>query len=240
MSHNINCLIIDDEPLARQLLRTYLSARPDVTIIGECANPVEAYELLLNNSIDVIFLDVQMPVLNGIDFLRSLKRPPAIIFTTAFDEYAAKAFDLDVTDYLVKPIAEKRFEQALEKLRAVLNSKHETTLSITENKSAADHVFFKAGGRLVRVNLRDILYIEALKDFSRIFIKDQSPLLIGDHLKAVENLLPHQQFMRIHRSYTISLNAITGIFGNTIEIGAIQLPVGASYKQELLDVLKIR
>lgn len=238
MKNNIACLIIDDEPLARQLLHTYLLNRPGYILVAECATPAEAYEPLLNNDIDVIFLDIQMPVLTGIEFLRTLKKPPAIIFTTAFDQYAAIAFDLNVIDYLMKPITEERFDQALSKLKAALQKREPYTFLPT-GEPGSTSVFFKTDGRLVKVILNDILYLEALKDFTKIFIKDQPTLLIGDHLKAVELLLPVKDFMRIHRSYTIRLSAVTGLFGNTVQLGGVELPVGGSYKQDLLDSLKI-
>jgi two-component system LytT family response regulator len=240
MHDPLNCLIIDDEPLARQLLRTFVLAKTNFTIVGICANPTEAYELLLNNNIQVIFLDIQMPAVSGIDFLRSLKRPPAIIFTTAFSSHAATAFDLNAVDYIVKPITEERFGQALEKLAETIKKKQ---IQADQNKATTppvDYVFFKTDSKLVKVQLENILYLEALKDFTRIFLRNQSPLLIGAHLKSVESLLPEQNFVRVHRSYTISLSAISSIYGNIIEIGKIQIPIGSSYKDQLFVVLKIK
>ena len=238
MNEAVNCLVIDDEPLARQLIKTFTAGHNDLVVAGECAHPAAAYELLLNNDIDVIFLDIEMPGLSGIDFLRSLKKPPFIIFTTAFSQHAAIAFDLNVVDYLVKPITVERFQQAIEKLRAALNRANQTHQS-SSSPALADHTFFKIDGRLVKVLFADIVYLEALKDFTKIVLRNAPGLLVGEHLKAVEAMLPAGDFIRIHRSYTISLKAVTGLFGNTIEIGTIQLPVGASYKQDLLDVLKI-
>ncbi|RZJ56669.1 MAG: response regulator transcription factor [Flavobacterium sp.] len=240
LNEPIHCLIIDDEPLARQLLRNYINAKDGYIIVGECATATAAYELLLNNKIDVIFLDIQMPELNGIEFLLSLRKPPAIIFTTAFDQYAATAFDLNVVDYLMKPITLERFEQALLKLQSNFNKVPHPPDQPTSSDPVKQHVFFKTDGRLVKVMLKDILYLEADKDFTRIFIRNQEPLFIGDHLKAVESHLPQKNFRRIHRSYSVMLAAITGIFGNTVEIGDIQLPIGLSYKQPLLDELNIK
>jgi DNA-binding LytR/AlgR family response regulator len=240
MSTTINCLIIDDEPLARGLIKTFLLAQTGFTIVGECASPVDAYELLLNNEIDVLFLDIQMPVISGIDFLRSLKRPPKVVFTTAHADYAAAAFNLDVVDYIVKPVTEERFEQALNKLRETLKAGEKAGFKTGEEPLPADYIFLKVDSRLVKVPFDDILYLEALKDFTKVYLKQDKSLLVGAHLKAVEGLLPAAPFMRVHRSFVVSVKAISGIMGNTIEIGKIQVPIGGNYKDELFAVLKIK
>lgn len=236
-----NCLIIDDEPLARSLIRRYVELKTDLVVVGECINPPDAYELLLNNHIDVIFLDIQMPIVSGMDFLRSLKHPPKIIFTTAHSNYAAEAFDLDAVDYLVKPITIDRFEQAIVKLTSSFKSDSEETKSTESTVSSPDidHVFFKTDGKLRKVFLSDILYLEALKDFTKVILKDGKSILLGEHLKAIENMLSRKTFIRSHRSYLVSVKAISGIFGNTIEIDKIQLPIGAAYKDDLLKTLNI-
>jgi two-component system LytT family response regulator len=238
MSHTINCLIIDDEPLARDLIRVFLQQDTDFVIAGECAHPVEAYELLLNNDIDVIFLDIQMPVISGIDFLRSLRHPPKVVFTTAHANYAADAFNLNVVDYIVKPVTEERFGRALLKLKEALKPVADSSMPV--NEAVADYVFLKVDGKLVRVEFAHIAYIEALKDFTRIVLKNEKPLLVGMHLKAVESLLPAGIFIRVHRSFVVPVNAISGIFGNTIEIGKEQVPIGANYKEQLFNLLKIK
>jgi DNA-binding LytR/AlgR family response regulator len=240
MTSRTNCLIIDDEPLARSLIRTFLLKRTAFHITGECINPTEAYELLLNNDIDVIFLDIQMPVISGIDFLQSLKHPPKIIFTTAHSDFAADAFNLNAVDYIVKPITEERFEQALEKLKSAFVAKEPANNKAGDHVFSADYIFFKTDGKLVKVQFDEILYLEALKDFTKVYLSNEKTILVGDHLKAVENHLPATLFLRAHRSFVVSLKAITGIFGNTIEIGKIQLPVGGNYRDQLFKVLNIK
>jgi DNA-binding LytR/AlgR family response regulator len=236
MSKTINCLIIEDEPLARDLIRTFLAGAEDFRIAKECANAADGYEALLNNDIDVIFLDIQMPVLTGMDFLRSLKRPPKIVFTTAHANYAADAFNLDVVDYLVKPIGEDRFRQALVKLRTALQQTAETPpVDVVVN-----YTFIKVDAKLVKVQFSDILYLEALKDFTKVHLKEAKPLLVGSHLKSVEKQLPAADFVRIHRSYLVSVHSITRVFGNTVEIGLTELPIGSSYKDQLLERLYIK
>lgn len=240
MNSRANCLIIDDEPLARSLIRTFLSKKTDFNIIGECINPTEAYELLLNNDIHVIFLDIQMPVISGIDFLQSLKHPPKIIFTTAHSNFAADAFNLNAVDYIVKPITEERFAQALDKLRSSFAGSEAGNTKTGDNTISADYIFFKTDGKLVKVQFDEILYLEALKDFTKVYLRNEKTILVGDHLKAVEGHLPAAIFIRAHRSFLVSLKAITGIFGNTIELGKIQLPVGGNYRDQLFKVLNIK
>jgi len=226
--------------LARSLIKAFLSKKTDFNIIGECINPADAYELLVNNEIHVIFLDIQMPVVSGIDFLQSLKYPPKIIFTTAHSNFAADAFDLNAVDYIVKPITEDRFEQALDKLKSSFFANNETFNKIAVNTILIDYIFFKTDGKLVKIQFDDIVYLEALKDFTKVYLRNKKTILVGDHLKAVEGNLPAGLFMRVHRSFLVSLKAITGIFGNTLELGSIQLPVGGNYKDQLFTVLNIK
>jgi two-component system, LytTR family, response regulator len=170
-------------------------------------------------------------------FLKTLKKPPKIIFTTAYDKFAAVAFDLNAVDYIVKPVSEDRFVQALGKLN---NAWHNKPIDEpADDASQADHVFFKTDGKLIKVLLENILYLEALKDFTRIFLKDNKSILVGVHLKAIENLLPAEKFMRVHRSYSVFLKSITAITGNTLEIDRIQIPIGPSFKEDLYRELKI-
>jgi two-component system, LytTR family, response regulator len=180
-----------------------------------------------------MFLDIRMPVISGIDFLSSLKRPPAVIFTTAHPEYAVTAFELKAVDYLLKPITKERFLQATEKVKTLFHS-GQPEIDPVET----DHIFLKQDGRLVKVLFSDILYIEALKDFSRIHLK-QGVLLIGSHLKLIEDWLPPDKFIRIHRSYIVAIQVISALQGNTVEIGKVVIPVGGMYKEELLKKLKL-
>ena len=231
---SINCLIIDDEPLARSLIRTLLNKQGGFNILAECTNPTEAYESLLNHPVKVIFLDIQMPVISGIDFLRSLQHPPKVIFTTAHASFAADAFTLNAVDYLVKPFTPERFSQAIDKLKQSLIQPVDLTTA-----SQVDYVFFKVDGKLTKLEFEDILYLEALKDFTRIYMKTGKSLLIGEHLKAVESQLPGSQFIRVHRSFVVSIKAVTGILGNTLELTNLQVPMGGSYREDLMGRLGI-
>lgn len=240
MSSPINCLIIDDEPLARSLIRAFLAKKAEFSILADCINPVQAYEWLLHHDVHVIFLDIQMPVISGIEFLQSLKHPPKIIFTTAHASFAAEAFTLNAVDYIVKPVTEMRFEQALDKLKTSLGQTDQLIQPANKGSSELNYIFFKTDGKLVKVDFDEILYLEALKDYSKIFLRNGNTVLVGEHLKAVEAMLPATRFVRAHRSFLVSLQAITGVFGNTIEIGKVQLPVGGNYREQLFQQLRIK
>jgi len=232
----INTLIVDDEPLAREIIQNYIHKVPNWNVTGTCVNAEEAYEALLKHDIDVLFLDIQMPIITGIEFLQSIPNPPLIIFTTAYSEYALKGFELNVIDYLLKPITFSRFFQAIEKVNKKLSLKNnEIELGDTDTS----YIFIKHDGKLLKVNFSEILYIKAEQEYSYIFMK-KGKLLVSMHLKLIEGLLPKKIFTRIHRSYIIPQEIVIAIYGNTIQIGDdIQLPIGSTYKEGLLDKLKI-
>jgi two-component system, LytTR family, response regulator len=229
----INCIIVDDEPLARELVTRYVGRLKDWEIKASCRSVAEAYEALYQNDVGVMFLDINMPDKTGIEFLSTLKNPPHVVFTTAYAEYAAKAFDLKAVDYLVKPITEERFSEAVEKIERLMISPEASTLAATQE---TDHVFLKQDSRLVKVMYDEILYVEALKDFSKLYLKEKT-MLVSAHLKMIEDMLPQTRFLRIHRSYLVALNKITAVQGNMAEVGKQQIPVGATYKDELMKRL---
>jgi DNA-binding LytR/AlgR family response regulator len=226
----IHCIIVDDEPLARELIALYVSRLDNWVISAQCRSVAEAYEALYQNTVDVIFLDINMPDKTGIDFLTTLKNPPYTVFTTAYAEYAAKAFDLKAVDYLVKPITEQRFREAVNKVEGLVRT------SSASSATETDHVFLKQDSRLVKVLFDDILYVEALKDFSKVFLKEKA-MLASAHLKLMEDLLPASRFLRIHRSYIVALDKISALQGNIVEIGKQQIPVGTTYREELMRKL---
>lgn len=229
----ICCIVVDDEPLARELVQTYVSRLENWAVAASCRSVAEAYEALYQNQVDVLFLDINMPDKTGIEFLSTLKNAPPVVFTTAYAEHAAKAFDLNAVDYLVKPITETRFREAVDKVERLLNTTVATTV-----QEETDHLFLKQDNRLVKVLFDEILYVEALKDFSKVFLKEKI-LLASAHLKLMDDLLPANRFLRVHRSYIVSLNAITAVNGNMVEIGKQEIPVGATYKDELLKRLRL-
>lgn len=230
----VNCLVVDDEPLAREILQTYIATISGWNLVKSCISAVEAYGALHENSIDVMFLDIQMPVVSGVDFLRSLKHPPLVVFTTAFAHHAVEGFALNAVDYLLKPITNERFLQTADKLSERLTAKN--GLQIPVNMPVADYVFIKQDSKLVKIQFDDILFAEAQRDFTYIFLKNKK-MLAGMHLKMLEDLLPENRFIRVHRSFMINITAISSINGNMLEIDKHEIPVGASYKDQLFTML---
>lgn len=237
----IKCLIIDDEPLARKLIAGHVSRLPGWAIAGSCKNALEAYEMLMSQEIDVIFLDINMPVVNGTDFYRSLKDPPLLVFTTAYPDYAVEGFELDAVDYLVKPVTFDRLLKAADRIQARLHSESAGSGSVTAKPVSAaaspDFIFVKHFSKLVKVRFEDLLYLEAQKDFVK-FVTKEDEILAGMTMKQAEEQLPESRFLRIHRSYMVSISAITAMFGNTIELGKLQFPIGANFKDSVMERLK--
>ncbi len=231
----IKALIVDDEPLAQDILEVYLDKIPEITLIAKCGNAFEANDALRKHDIDLMFLDIQMPQLTGTDFLRGLKDPPEVIFTTAYPNYALDGFELNALDYLVKPISMDRFLQSANRaIEQIELSRRSSAGQITEH--APDHFFVKADKKLQRVNLADIVYIEGLKDYVIIRMPDDRVITLQT-MKSLEDRLPSRNFQRIHRSYIVNLDRVEALVGNMVEVkerGKTQtLPVGKSYRDTL-------
>ena len=223
-----NYLIVDDEPQARKLLQTYMSGLTNYKLVKLCANAMEAYEALHASKIDLMFLDIKMPIVSGTDFLRSLKNPPLVIFTTAFNKYAMEGYELNVVDYLLKPIALPRLLNALEKVQTILNGQKASTI-----ESVVDHLFIKVDHKLVKVNLDEILLIEGLQNYVKIHIKER--ILIANYtMKAIEGMISGQ-FIRVHRSFIVPLRTILAIDGNLIDTTYKQVPIGSSFKTAVMS-----
>ncbi|MEQ9415880.1 MAG: LytTR family DNA-binding domain-containing protein [Cyclobacteriaceae bacterium] len=225
----INCLIVDDEPLARNLLSIYVKKIPYLNLVSTAENAISAMSLLRENDIDLLLLDIQMPELTGINMLKAIQKKPMVILTTAYSEYALESYDLDVVDYLLKPVTFERFLKALEKVNQRLPQKEITTTTPVIEKSPS-FVFVKDGTKLVKVVLEDILYEEGLKDYVTIHTKQQKIVSL-QRLKTLEEQLPPEQFTRIHNSFIVALNAITAIHRGEVQIGTMRLPVSESYKK---------
>jgi DNA-binding LytR/AlgR family response regulator len=223
-------MIVDDEPLARDILQTYIARIPGWELKKSCINAVEAY---------VMFLDIQMPVVTGVDFLRSLKNPPLVIFTTAYAEHAVTGFELNAVDYLVKPIVFERFQQAIEKVNARLAILEAPVKTAGQQPiPAPDYFFIKQDSRLVKIDYSEVLYMEAQRDYTYIYLRDKK-ILAGMHLKALEELIQSPPLFRVQRSYIVNLDAIKAINGNVLEIAGKEIPIGANYKDELFRLLRI-
>lgn len=228
----IKCLIIDDEPLAVNVLKNYLNQIEDTELLSCFNNGIEALNFLKKNTVDIIFLDINMPVLDGINFIKSLKHPPLIIITSAYTEFAVETYDLDVLDYLVKPIEFPRFMRSLDKVNRRLNTNK--TTSIDANKTRP-YLFIKIDKKkMKKVFLDEILVIECLKDYLRINTTNDK-FMIHSTLSDFTSLLPSENFIRIHRSYTIAINKIDAVEGNSVEIDGIRYVIGRSYLDEVKE-----
>lgn len=226
-----NCLIVDDELLARTLLQEFVSKIPSLHIAGLCKNPLEAMDIMRNQNIDILFLDIQMPELTGIEFLKLMNEKPAIILTTAYSEYALEGYQLDVTDYLLKPFSFDRFLKAANKAmdQAVIKrNKSENTPN-----SQDEYVMLHADHKIYRVAFTDIKYIEGLKEYVSYYTSEKR-IIVLQSLKSIEESLPADKFIRIHKSYIVPIARIKNLDGNQVQIGDKMLPVGRSYKDELL------
>ncbi|MEM8892321.1 MAG: response regulator transcription factor [Bacteroidota bacterium] len=230
----VKCLIVDDEPIAREIMVSHLEKVPNWVVESTCMNAEEAYEVLLKVDIDVIFLDIEMPEISGVEFLQSLKKPPLVIFTTAYSEYALKGYELNVVDYLLKPIAFQRFFQTIEKANLMLEALNKEKLA-----PSPQYMFVKHGGKLKKIKFEDIMYVKAEQEYSLIMLGD-TKVLASKHLKLLSKELPEQEFTRIHRSYILSHHKIASISGNQVQLeDGTELPIGSKYKETLIQKLKI-
>ncbi len=228
----MNYLIVDDEPQARKLLQAYMAGLTNFKLIKSCANAMEAYEALHTQPVDLMFLDIKMPIVSGLDFLRSLKTPPLVILTTAYPKYALDGYELAVVDYLLKPIALPRLLQALEKAQSRL-----TPGQAAVPTAIPDFIFIKQEHKLVKVALADILLVESMQNFVKLHLKEKI-LIVSYTLRAFGELLPAAQFLRVHRSWMVPIAAINAINGNSVETDYQAVPIGASYRSEVLARLQ--
>lgn len=241
----IKVIIVDDEPLAQDVLETYVEKFPELSLVQKCNNALEANEVLKNQDIDLMFLDIQMPQLTGIDFLKTLTRPPLVIFTTAYPNYALEGFELNALDYLLKPISLERFikavNKAVEQIKLQRNEPGSASSNTAEGSDHPDYIFVKADKKLIKVNYHDIIYIEGLKDYVIIRMENQRVITLQT-MKSLEDKLPAPRFKRIHRSYIINIDKINAIVGNMVEVmeknQPKHLPIGKNYRDELNDMIE--
>ncbi len=230
----IKCLLVDDEPPAIALLEKYASMIDQLEVVGTSYSAIKAFDMLKDKEIDLLFLDIRMPVLNGIDFIKTLKNPPAIILTTAYREYALDGYDLDIIDYLLKPIAFNRFLKAIDRYRNRIITPIIQTPPLPTNQ--ADHLFVNVNRTHHKVILNDILYIESLKDYVRIHTK-KDRLVVKGNIGSFMKQIPESHFIRIHRSFAIALAYIESYNQQEVEITGQKLPIGSSYREGLMKRL---
>lgn len=233
----INCIIVDDESIARKGLKKYVESIDFLSLKGTCMNAMQANSLLKMHEIDLIFLDIEMPLITGMDFLKSLANPPKVIFTTAYSEYAIDSFQFDVIDYLVKPISPERFLKACNKAYSIFESNipQEAIISIKKTKEQ-DYLFVKVDKELIKIKFDEILYIEGMQNYIRIHT-DSSNFMVLVPLKNVFNLLPVKHFYQIHKSYIVALNKVQAISGNQLIISNHKIPISRNKKEEIVKVL---
>ena len=228
----IRCLIVDDEPLARRVLEKYITDVPYLELAGNCSSALEAMEVLHHGQTDLLFLDINMPRLSGIDFLKTQKNPPLVVITTAYPEYALQGYDLNVLDYLLKPIPFDRFLKSVEKAEEALLAKQLRAAPPAQAAREEDaFIFIKSSKKTYKVNLDSILFVEALGDYVKVFTMERM-IVTYQSLKNIEALLPPKTFPRIHKSYIISLPKVELIEGTHVKIRDRMIPIGTNYKAE--------
>ncbi len=228
----INCIIIDDEPLARRGLKEYIADVDFLSIIGEFDNPLRASEKMSSGECELLFLDIQMPKITGLEFFKTLLSPPPVIFTTAYPQYALDGFEVNALDYLVKPISFDRFLKAAMKAREF----YEIRETNQQEDSSSAYFFIKADNKLVKISFEEILYIEALQNYVNIYTLGKKYMTYLT-FKAVEEYLPAEKFIKVHKSYIVSVSRIDSIEGNDIKIGEQHIPISRNQKDEVMEKL---
>lgn len=251
---SINCIIIDDEHLAQVLLSDYVQRMPGLNLVAKCNGAVEAIQVLQQQRVDLMFLDIHMPQLNGIEFLKTLRASnrPNVIFTTAYAHYALDSYQYDAIDYLLKPITFERFVQAIQKAVEYIELKKErqkrqqtvptssapiVPIQAVPKEEVKDYIFVKSGYKMVKIRFDDIVYIEGLREYVHIHSMQQSTVTL-ETLKKLETLLPRKQFIRIHKSYIIAIDKVDAFTSTTIEISQKILPIGRSYRSKVAELYK--
>jgi DNA-binding LytR/AlgR family response regulator len=229
----INCIIIDDEPLARKGLKEYIADVDFLNIAGEFDNPLKATDLISKGEAQLLFLDIEMPKITGLEFFKTLQNPPPVIFTTAYPQYALQGYEVNALDYLVKPVSFDRFFKAVLKAKEYYEIREKNVMEAT---ASSDHFFIKADNKLVKIVYEDVLYAEALQNYVTIHTKERKYITYLT-FKSVENYLPADKFIRVHKSYIISASKIDSIDGNDIRIGQHYIPISRNLKEEVMDRL---
>ncbi|MEL6809876.1 MAG: LytTR family DNA-binding domain-containing protein [Bacteroidota bacterium] len=231
----IKCVIIDDEPLGIQVLERHMEQLPDIELVATFQNPVDALEFLKTQTVELIFLDIEMPLLSGIDFIQTIPTPIHTIFTTAYRNYAIESYELGVVDYLLKPISFARFLKSVQKFKSRVDLPFSEGIP-SESNLRNDHIYVNANKKFIKIRFEDIQYVESIKDYVRIHLTTES-VMTKDSITAFENKLP-AHFLRVHRSYIVNASKITAFTKIDIEIEEREIPIGASYKEAVIKFLR--
>lgn len=226
------CIIIDDEPLAREIIRRYISMVPALELKAEFSDAIQAVSFLAKESVDLMFLDIEMPKLLGTEFIRTLNHPPSIIITTAYPQYAVEGFDLEVFDYLIKPIIFERFIKSINRLYRLSSSN-----SGMQKTQQEPHLFFRSDRKMIKVLVKDILYIESLKNYIRI-VTSHRTILTKNSITSIEAMLPKDSFLRVHRSFIVLKSHIELFTMDSVTVGGVSIPIGRLYKNEVINSLQ--
>lgn len=229
----MKCIVVDDEALARKLLEKYISQIPNLELVAMCKNPMEAAAVLQKETVDVMFLDIQMPQITGISFLKSLNQKPFVVFTTAYEQYALEGYSLDVVDYLLKPFSFERFFQAMNKVSERLQGSQPIIAEAKTTKNTKDYILVKSEHRVHRLKYSEIDFIESMQAYVAFHV-DGKRILSLNTMKKLEQELPNHQFIRIHKSYIVAINKVKLLEGNQVVIGQSKLPIGASYREQVM------
>ena len=227
----IKTIIVDDESMAIGVLKNYLKRFDDFKLMATSEDAMEALNILKNDSIDLIFLDINMPVINGLEFLKSLRKPPVVVIITAYREYAVECYELNVLDYLIKPVSFARFLKTVDKINHLFHPER-----AKEGAEGEDYIFIKVDKKMIRVDFSHILYIESLKDYIKIVTVSDN-YITHQNLVGIAKVLPESKFLRIHRSYTVAIDKITILEGNCVEVGGQQLPIGRNFQTEAKKII---
>ena len=230
----LRCLLVDDEPLAHKVLENYIGQVSFLEVTGNCYTALEAFEFMLHQAVDVLFLDINMPGMQGTSFLKTFQVKPAVIMTTAYRDYAVEGFECDVTDFLLKPFAFERFLKAVQKVRRLQNGFNQILPVIAEDSAP---VYLKAGGEVIRLQKYELLYVEGLKEYLKLH-RVTGTLIIKGNFRQIEEVFPAKTLLRIHKSFLVSVRHIANIRGNEVKVGEKWLPVGRSYKLQVQQFLE--
>ncbi|WP_299125448.1 LytTR family DNA-binding domain-containing protein [uncultured Tenacibaculum sp.] len=233
MSKKITCIIVDDEPIAREIITSFVAKIPNLELLSTCSNATEAIQFMEKNTVDLFFLDINMPEITGLSLAKIIGQKSKVIFTTAYRDYAVDGFNLNVVDYLLKPIAFERFFEAVQK---VTKSNNTITTTAKEESFKKEFMFIRSDRKMIKINFNEIEYIESLGDYVKIFL-NQTVIVTRETMNNIENKLPQNSFIRIHRSYIVSLNKISSYTNEFIEINKKALPISRSYKESTLQKL---
>jgi DNA-binding LytR/AlgR family response regulator len=229
---------VDDEPIAQQILENYISRIESLQIIGKCSNAFEALNVLHKDQIDILFLDIKMPSLSGLEMLKTLNQAPKVILTTAFSEFGVESYEYGITDYLLKPIAFDRFLKAINKILVPAKAELANEQSPDKPSSEPSFIFFKANKKIHKYYLSDILYIEGSGNYIKVHTQNDKPLIVLDKLTELLEKLPQKQFIRVHKSYIVNISYVQNIEGNVLKIKDTVIPISATFRQNLDRIIK--